>query len=414
MRSAAKLAYDMLFRRAGTKGRVLFVGQAYYNGWYLSRELRRLGWVADLVNIDEDPQNAMYYHGEDFTFKSRSILGILDQVCFYALALIRYEVFFFANAQCLRFGNIMPRVMRIFGEGADVRFLKFFGRKVFYANNGCLDGVSQSSFSRWGPYNVCDTCSNQHRPTVCSDERNLRWGTLRNTLADYQCLLGGNRVDFNDDPRIHESPWFYCLEKNFWRPDLLIPSNYRLALPALTVKLYHSVGNFDTRSHGAGNLVTIKSTHIYIPLVQRLKEEGLDVELIFFQDVPNKRVRYYQAQADIVLEMLTYGWFGANAREAMMLGKPVICFLRQTWLDRMRNEIPEYVDELPVVSATPETVYDVLKELVQNPAKRAEIGRRSRAFAEKWHASDRAAQHFERVFQKILGREAEPVKGGGL
>ena len=30
---------------------VLFVGQAYYNHWYLSRRLRDLGWKADLVDI---------------------------------------------------------------------------------------------------------------------------------------------------------------------------------------------------------------------------------------------------------------------------------------------------------------------------------------------------------------------------
>jgi len=155
---------------------------------------------------------------------------------------------------------------------------------------------------------------------------------------------------------------------------------------------------------------TIKSTHLYLPLVARLKQEGLDVELVFFKDVPNKTIRYYQAQADIFVDMLTYGFFGANVREAMMLGIPSVCFLRPEWLETMRREIPEYVAELPVVSATPDTVYEVVKLLVQNPAKRAELGRRSRAFAEKWHASDVAAAHFDRVFREVLGQEAEPVE----
>ena len=34
----------------------------------------------------------------------------------------------------------------------------------------------------------------------------------------------------------------------------------------------------------------------------------------------------------------------------------------------MRGEIPDYIDELPIVSATPETVEDVLKDLVRGPA----------------------------------------------
>jgi glycosyltransferase involved in cell wall biosynthesis len=150
----------------------------------------------------------------------------------------------------------------------------------------------------------------------------------------------------------------------------------------------------------------IKSTHIYIPTVERLKAEGHNVELIFFNDVPNKKLRYYQAQADIMVDMLTFGFFGATVREAMMLGKPVVCFLRPEWLDSMRREIPEYVDELPVINATPYTVYDVLKDLIEHPEKRKEIGRRSREFAVKWHSAEAGARRFDQVYSRLLEGES--------
>ena len=107
--------------------------------------------------------------------------------------------------------------------------------------------------------------------------------------------------------------------------------------------------------------------------------------------------------------MLTFGFFGANIREAMMLGKPTVCFLRPEWLEMMREEIPEYVDELPVISATPETIDEVLRTLINDKAKREEIGLRSREFAVKWHGSEKAAQYFDRflplVMQNILTKE---------
>ena len=169
--------------------------------------------------------------------------------------------------------------------------MKLLGKKILYQNNGCLDGVSQNAFSQWNPYNVCRICVWKDRKDVCSDERNLSWGKFRNSLADYQCTLGGNRADFNDDLRVHEAPWAYSLDKHFWNPDLLVPSNYILPFSSSTVQLYHSVGNFDTRSQGK-NAQTIKSTHTYLELIERSKKEGLDVEMIFFKDVPDKKLRY--------------------------------------------------------------------------------------------------------------------------
>lgn len=395
--------FKRVLKTKNKKGKVLFVGQAYYNAWYLSRELRKLNWATDLINFDENPNAQMYYHGEDFNFKTTNFFERIDQVLFFLIATFYYDVFAFANMRGLRFGNAVPRffIFRFWGKGSEIRFLKFFKKKIVYTNNSCADGVSQTSFSQWLPYDICSICSHKNEPHVCSDHINLTWGKFRNELADYQCTLGGNRKDYNNDPRVHEVPQYYCLDKYIWNPNLLIPSNYLLPIPKSTVKLYHAVGNFESR-RGQNGAVTIKSTHIYLPLIERLKSEGYDVELIFFNDVPNKNIRYYQAQADIFLDMLTYGFFGANVREAMMLGKPSICFLRPEWLESMRAEIPDYVDELPVVNATPDTVYEVLKRLVENEAERKEIGRRSRNFAEKWHASDVAAVHFDQLFEKII------------
>lgn len=383
------------------RGSVLFVGQCYYNHWYLSRELRKLGWRATLVNVDDHPGSQMYYHGQDVQFENHSFLGVAFQLIYYVASIFRYDVYVFANAENLKFGRYVPLVLHLFGKNADIRFIKWLGKKVIYVNNGCRDGVSQSAFSKWGPVNVCASCAWKDRPDVCSDERNLAFGRIRNQFADYQCLLGGNRVDFNDGPRVHEAPWIYSLDKDYWTPDLLIPANYRLPFSQKTIKLYHSVGNFETRS-AAGSNQTIKSTHIYLEVVEQLKQIGHDVELVFFHDVPNRQLRYYQAQADIFVDMLTYGWFGANVREAMMLGKPVVCFLRPEWLESMRKEKPDYVAELPVISATPETVFEVLSELIAHPERRLEIGRRSREFALKWHASDVAAQEFDRVVTRLL------------
>jgi len=384
------------YKETAVKGRILFVGGSYYNARFLSRELRKLGWKADTLAFVGSGEEQ---YEPDFLLNRGGWSNRIMVVKFFLYAVKHYDIFHFSGAHNL---TLLDRRYRCW----DTRLLKRLGKKIVYSNNGCLDGVSQTSFRRWLPEPVCDSCVWRDVPSVCSDEKNLLWGKLRNEIADYQATLGGNRIDYNDDPRVHEVPEFYCLDPHVWDPDLLIPSNYQLPIEPGKVKILHAVGNFYSRSE-VRTKKNIKSTHIYLPVIDQLKREGHKVELLFFHDVPAKAFKYYQAQADIVVDMLTFGWFGANVREAMMLEKPAVCFLRPEWLEGMKKEIPEYVEELPVVSATPDTVYQVIKDLIVSPERRAAIGRRGREFAIKWHSAQAGARRFDRIYTELLGNDGD-------
>ncbi len=396
----------MIRLRSKAKGRVLFAGQSYYHAWYLSRELRKLGWKADVLNWDPDPRSQIYYHGEDFRLRYSSTQALrrdaLRHALFYARALPRYDIFHFSNRYGFSFSTTLAYfAAQRFGKNSEIRLLKRLGKKIVYSNTGCLDGVLRSTFDAWGPEPTCEICPWRNRPEICSDETNRAWGALRNSLADYQVTTGGNRGDFNDDPAVHEVPEFYCLDPSVWRPDLPIPDEHRLGNGPDTFKLYHSVGNAFDRV-ATGTRQSLKSTHIWFSLVEQLKAEGRDVEVVYVTDMPNLTVRYHQLQSDVICDMLTFGWFGANVREAMMLGKPAICYLRPSWIEQVRHEVPGYVEELPVVSATPETVRDVLLELMDDPEKRRELGERGREFALKWHSAQAGARRFDQIYSELL------------
>lgn len=431
------------------KASVLYVGQSYYHHWYLSRELRKFGWKADQLNFDNS-DNQRFYHGQDFNFFEEPYKNRYQRLEFYLKALNDYKLFHFANRGGIYFitdydsgkrkitggwihhffifffGKILKWdfknisrlvyfigikntsiLLSIFKDHLpyrwDILFLKKLDKRIVYSQNGCHDGVTQTTFSKWSTPDhiaVCDICPHKNQPQVCSDEISMTWGKFRNEVTDYQCTYGGNRADFNDSPLVHETPWLYCVDPDLWSPELVVPLDYKLPFKDQTVKIYHAVGNLHSRVMN-GN-VTIKSTHIYIPLIERLKIEGYDIELIFFSDVPSKQIRYYQVQADVVVDMLTYGFYGANIREALMLGKPCVCYLRPEWLESARRELPEYVDELPVINATPATIRKVLIDLITHPGKRQEIGKKSREFALKWHSSKMAAEKFERIYSDLL------------
>lgn len=389
---------------AKSKG-VLFVGHAYYNNYYLSRGLRKLGWKADVLNIDVDDRYRIYYHGEDFSFKFSGKLDVVKQLYFFVQAIQDYDVFHFAGINRLHFGSNLDIFFdRFYEHPGIIHFLRRLGKRIVYTNTGCMDGVSRTAFSRWKPFNTCSICQWRNRSDICSDALNLRWAKLKSELTDFQILSGGNRVDGNLDSHVHEVPEYYCLDENFWHPDLTVPTNFRLPVAEGAFKIYHSVGNFDLRTVSVSRQ-NVKCTHIILPLVEKLKQEGLPVELLFFKNVPNRDLRYYMKQADVVVDMLTFGWFGANIREAMMLGIPSVCYIRPEWLDSVRREISGYADELPVISATPDTIEEILRDLQSDPEKCREIGRRSREFAVKWHSSGKAAFVMDHVYRRLLNGE---------
>jgi glycosyltransferase involved in cell wall biosynthesis len=408
----------LLYRGEESKGGILFVGNCYYNNWYLSRDLRKLGWKADTLDLAYNANTSeMYYHGQDFVLQLGGLYDMLAYLRFYIYALLSYDIFVFHNpfqfwllpvhgpSQFWLQSRSFYRIFKVLPERWDIRLLKCLGKKIVYTASGSCDVVSQTSWRRLTAEDpICDICPKANKPWRCSDERNQAFGRLRNSLIDYAIDISGNRMDYQDDPRVHDVPEFWCMDSQFWQPDLLIPANYRLPFPENVVKIYHAVGNFYSRSDAMKR--NIKSTHIYLATIEHLKSEGYDVELIFFHDVPNRKVRYYQAQADIIVDGLVRGCFGATIREGMMLGKPCVCYLRPEWLENFRRENPEYVDELPVISATPSTIYDVLKDLIEHPEKRKEIGHRSREFAVKYHSAEAGARRLDKIFSDLLRGES--------
>ena len=147
----------------------------------------------------------------------------------------------------------------------------------------------------------------------------------------------------------------------------------------------------------------IKSTHIYLPLIDKLNNQTqYNLELVNPKDKNNLEIRKYIMKSDIVLDMLSYGWYGSTTREALMLGKPVICFLNPLWLDRISRSFPEFVDELPIVSADGNNVEEKLTMLINNREYRKELGKRGRAFAIQWHSTEVAGRFFNCFYQSIF------------
>jgi glycosyltransferase involved in cell wall biosynthesis len=64
-----------------------------------------------------------------------------------------------------------------------------------------------------------------------------------------------------------------------------------------------------------------------------------------------------------------------------------------------------FLDECPLVSASPENIADVLRQLISNPQLRNEIGVASRKYVEKYHGLDSAHYLFTNIIDYIYDKK---------
>lgn len=137
-----------------------------------------------------------------------------------------------------------------------------------------------------------------------------------------------------------------------------------------------------------------KGTEIVVRTVEQLKAR-YDFEFLLIQGLERRQAMQLVARADILLDQFVLGDFGSAALEAMALGKPVVCYIKPSLA-------AQYPPELPVVKATQETLPDVLEHLLKDSRLREDLGRRGRAYVEKYHDALKVADKIVDIYEELL------------
>jgi glycosyltransferase involved in cell wall biosynthesis len=152
----------------------------------------------------------------------------------------------------------------------------------------------------------------------------------------------------------------------------------------------------------APNHRAIKGTRYFVEAVRRLREEGVAIELTIMERVPNSEIRKAIAEADVIADQLIVGWYAMFALEAMAMGKPVICYLREDLLDLYESAGLVEKGEVPIISCRPAEVTDTLRRLATaDPDALDERGARGIAFVEKHHSTEAVGRVFDRINRSL-------------
>lgn len=133
-----------------------------------------------------------------------------------------------------------------------------------------------------------------------------------------------------------------------------------------------------------------KGTKYILAAVEALRSE-FDFDFQLIHGMTPQEARAWISRCDAFIDQLISGEYGVAATEAMALGKPVICYIK----DSIRHCYPAH---FPVVSANPDTITSVLRELLADGHLRRRTGELSRAWAEERHDARKAAQHLADLY----------------
>jgi glycosyltransferase involved in cell wall biosynthesis len=132
----------------------------------------------------------------------------------------------------------------------------------------------------------------------------------------------------------------------------------------------------------------MKGSELIDPIMERLAARGLityrRVEGVDPTDMP----AVYR-DADIVLDQFRIGSYGVAACEAMAAGRIVVGHIAEHVRDRVAADTGL---DLPIVDATPDTVEQVVLDLIANPERGRAVAARGPVFVEKVHDGRRSAE----------------------
>ena len=145
-----------------------------------------------------------------------------------------------------------------------------------------------------------------------------------------------------------------------------------------------------------------KGTECVLRVVEQLQRtHTFDFRLV--QGVPRSEALQLLRSCDVYLDQFVLGDHGLATLEAMALGKPAVCYIKPSL-------VAEYPPDCPIVNANQDNLAQVLAQLLENGQRRHELGRRSRAYAERYHDARQVAARLVEIYSELLSKAPRQEK----
>ena len=286
-----------------------------------------------------------------------------------AWALLKFDVFNYFYDRGLmisdgRFGIHPEEIQLLFDSG-----------KRLYTYAYGADVRSQEITLELEEPNVCQACPQPGRYCICKTE-DLNSSLKRLDGRVTARIAMGDMVSYVPG----------CRDLHYWPLDL---KKFKAGSMA------YRRGDILRVAH-APNHGHFKGTALLMDAIERLGREGQPIELVSVQGVPNEKVLELFRTSHLIADQFIAGFHGYTALEAMALARPVLCFLRND--DMMIDPTT-----CPIINVRPEQIYDILKRCLEGGIDLESLGKRGRAYIDRYYSIEAVAARLGRLYIDTAG-----------
>ncbi len=316
----------------------------------LNKGFEQNGITADFYSLNEHKFG--YKTDKVIKYSGNTIIRKVQKVILLTKLLFKYNYFIFDST-----GSLLPNFK-------DINLFRFFGRKTMVIFTGCDIRLPEKVEKfKWNP---CRNCSDDYKNFV-SCVLETKPDKIRKIEDKFDILLSAEEAAGSLGRKYTETLFPIDIEK----------FTYFGSNPIGKLKILHAPSNQE-----------YKGTKFILEAIEKLKSE-FEFEFNVINNVKAEELYKEIEKSDLIIDQMLVGFYGLFSIESMAMGKPVVCYIRED----IANRSPK---DMPVINANPDTLFNVLKEILMNPGKLPEIGKRSREYAENYHdAKIIAKQYFE-------------------
>lgn len=325
--------------------------------WVVSRYERKLGHQSDLIinyatGFNYPADKILGQHGK------KLIRDIARRLIFGITAPFKYDIFhYYFGRSILYWDDWTPQIGFPY---LDLRLAKALGKKIFFTLQGCdvrLAGESnknnQFTPCRLGGCGLYATCIEKYDQQRRAFIKNIL------PLCDQVFFLNPELGHY-----LHDGNFLPYANVDIESIEPVYPNIKRIP------KIVHAPSDS-----------AIKGTTLILEALEALRHH-FEFELILVQGKTHEQALKLYRDADIAIDQVLLGWYGGVSVEWMAMGKPVLCYIRESDLKFVPKQM---CAELPIQNIRPDHLVDDLAKILLQQTAWHDWGVASRRFVERWH-----------------------------